>query len=223
MSKTILITGANRGIGEALARQYHQRGWQVLAAVRQLGAALPPQIEQFRLDLMDPKGPVQLAQQLKGRSIDILWLNAGVYAEAASRLGQIDAQSWQECLTVNALAPLLMAEAFGEHLQAGSEPKLLATSSTMGSLSENQGGGSYAYRASKAALNMTFVTLSKDLGPRGIICTLFCPGWVRTRMGGQGAPLSAEDSARGMIAQAERLSASDNGAFMSHQGRSIPW
>lgn len=222
---SILITGANRGIGAELARQWAGLGYHVIAAMRHPEAApdLGPSIEPVALDLGRPESPFRLARSLKGRALDVLWLNAGVYGMEAARFGEIDPQTWSETLNVNALGPLLMAEAFLPHLKAGAERKLIATSSTMGSLAENASGASYAYRASKAALNMTWVSLARDLAGAGVVCTLFCPGWVRTDMGGAGAPLSAQESARAMIAQARRLQAEHNGKFLDRFGKEIPW
>lgn len=222
---SVLVTGANRGIGAALCQQWAQAGYRVFAAMRhpEQTPNLGPNISPVALDLSHPESPYQLARTLKNEPLEVLWCNAGLYGLEAARLGEIDAQTWAEVMQVNALGPLLLAEAFEPHLARGEQKKLIATSSTMGSLSENSSGSSYAYRASKAALNMTFVSLAQDLGPKGIICTLFCPGWVRTAMGGVGAPLSAEDSARQMVEVVQRLGPQHNGQFLNRSGEPIAW
>ena len=220
----VLITGASRGIGRELVEQFAALGWEVYAALRTpMGTPFPPGVVPLELDLKDPASPARMSKALKGKPLDLLWNNAGLYGLGASRIGEIDPQEWQEVLTVNSLGPLLVTQALLPNLKLGQKKWVVATSSTMGSIGENTSGGSYAYRASKAALNSTVKSLAQDLGPSGFTCVAFCPGWVKTVMGGTSAPLEAKTSVAGLIQQCLSLTRRDNGRFLNWQGREIPW
>ncbi len=229
---TILITGAGRGIGLEMARQYALDGWRVMAACRRPEAAdslgrlsreAGGRVSVHRLEVTDGGQIAALARELAGRPIDLLVNNAGVYGSRDDSFGKVDDATWIEVLRVNTIAPLRMAEAFVEHV-AGSRRKVIATvSSRMGSLDDNRSGGFYAYRTAKAAANMVTKNLSVDLRDRGIACVVLHPGWVRTDMGGPGAPLGVEESVRGLKLVLDRVGPEDSGKFLGHDGAEVPW
>jgi NAD(P)-dependent dehydrogenase (short-subunit alcohol dehydrogenase family) len=129
---------------------------------------------------------------------------------------------WTEVLRVNLMAPMKMAEAFVAHVAASTQKKIVAISSTEGS-SPNAKGGIYAYRTSKAALNMLMQNLAPDLAPRGIVTAAFCPGWIRTRMGGPTAPLEAPPSIAGLRRVIDGLTPANSGKFWLWNGTRLPW
>jgi NAD(P)-dependent dehydrogenase (short-subunit alcohol dehydrogenase family) len=220
---TILITGANRGMGLEFARQYAASGWRVLGTVRDPmgGRALSEAGgEVYVCDVADPAQVARLKASLAGVGLDVLLLNAGIYGEK-QEFGDIDPAAFMKVMAVNALAPLKLAEAFADQMTG---PKLLAAvSSMMGAMSDNTSGGSYAYRAAKAALNMVMKNLAIDLAPRGILTVALSPGWVRTDMGGPNAPLDAATAVAGMRKVMEDLRAEDSGALVHYDGSRLAW
>lgn len=230
---TVLITGANRGIGLEFARQYAADGWQVVACCRQpqqaealnrLADQYKDQFSIHRLDIRELTEIDQLSHKLQDLSIDILINNAGVYPHAQNgEFGRISYDDWMEAFRVNTFAPLKMVEALVEQI-ARSQLKIVATiTSKMGSIADNQRGGSYIYRSSKAAVNMVVKSLAIDLQPRGIIAVLLHPGWVQTDMGGRGALISTKQSVTGMKSILDRVTHSDTGKFIAYDGQHIPW
>lgn len=230
---TVLITGANRGIGLEFARQYAADGWQVVACCRQpqQAEALNRLADQYkdrfsihRLDVRELAEIDQLSHKLQDLSIDILINNAGVYPHAQNgEFGHISYDDWMEAFRVNTFAPLKMVEALIEQI-ACSQLKIVATiTSKMGSIADNQRGGSYIYRSSKAAVNTVVKSLAIDLQPRGIIAVLLHPGWVQTDMGGRGALISTKQSVTGMKSILDRVTHSDTGKFIAYDGQHIPW
>jgi NAD(P)-dependent dehydrogenase (short-subunit alcohol dehydrogenase family) len=170
-----------------------------------------------------------LARDLKGTAIDVLINGAGLFGPKARSegnpgqiFGSIDYDAWRQLLDVNTLAPVRMAEAFLEHVAASTEKKIVSLTSSMGSIAET-GGGYYAYRSSKAALNMAMATLARDLARRGIVVAVLCPGWVRTDMGGPDAPIYKEESVRGLRRVIAGLGPSTSGSFLRYDGERIPW
>ena len=188
-----LITGANRGLGFEFARQYLADGWQVYAAcrnpqsaseLRRLADASDDKLQILALDVIDPVSVQAAAAKLDGQTIDLLLNNAGIGGPRGQGVGNIDYEAWAKVLDVNTMGPLRVSEAFVDHV-AQSERKLIVTiTSGMGSLADNTSGGAYAYRSSKAAVNMVMRSLAIDLAPRGIACVVINPGWVLTDMGG---------------------------------------
>ncbi|MCH7544226.1 MAG: SDR family oxidoreductase [Proteobacteria bacterium] len=224
---TVLITGANRGIGLEFARQYAEAGYRVHAACRAPGSAdalasLGERVTLHALDVTDHAGIEALAAGLENEAIDIVINNAGIYGEA-QEFGKIDYAAWQEVMRVNTLAPLKMAECFLPHLEAGKMKMIASLTSRMGSIAENDAGGVYIYRASKAALNAAARSLALDLAPRGITVIVFHPGWVKTDMGGPGALIDAETSVAGMRAVIEGAGPKDSGRFFAYDGAEVPW
>ena len=137
-------------------------------------------------------------------------------------VGSIDYDVWASVLRVNLMAPMKMAEAFAENVADSEQKKIAAISSSEGSI-ERANGGIYAYRTSKAALNMLMRSLGRELAARGIITAAFCPGWIRTRMGGASAPLEAPPSIAGVRAVIERLTPQTSGQFWLWSGEALPW
>jgi len=225
---TVLITGASRGIGLEFCRQYAAKGWKVLAACRNPAAAaelnkLNGDVSLFALDVNDDSSIRQLADRLKGVPIDVLVNNAGISGREAGTLGSISSETFMDVLRTNTVAPLKVSESFADNVAASKERKLIAITSRLGSIELNDGGGMYGYRASKAALNMVWKSLSLDLKAKNVICVVFHPGWVQTDMGGKGAPVTPANSVAGMIKVISGLKPSDNGKFFNFDGAALAW
>jgi NAD(P)-dependent dehydrogenase (short-subunit alcohol dehydrogenase family) len=224
---TVLITGAARGLGLEFTRQYAGKGWKVHACARAPDklAGLKGDIHHHRLEVTDYKAVKALAAKLSGEAIDVLICNAGIGgsgADGGQDLGSFDPAQWRQVFEVNTLAPLMMAEAFAAHVARSRQKKLIAITSILGSLANNN-GGRYAYRASKTALNMEWSCLAKDLGARGVICVALHPGWVQTDMGGSGAALTIDQSVPPMVKTIEGLKPSDNGRYLQWDGGELDW
>lgn len=231
--KTLLITGANRGIGLEFCKQYAAAGWRVLAccrdphqadALNQLAARYPDLIQLHALTVTDHAQIEQLARTLADETIDLLINNAGVYPAADKRgFGYTDYVEWMAAFNINTMAPLKMAEVFVQHI-ARSKLKLIVTiTSQMGSIDDNGSGGSYLYRSSKAAANMVVKSLAIDLKEKGITAVAFNPGWVKTDMGGPNAMISVEQSVSDMRKVIDGLTPADTGKFIGNDGLVIPW
>lgn len=220
---TLLITGANRGLGLEFARQYAAAGWRVLATVRDplSGKAVSDAgAEVYVADVADLSTLTRLKAALAGVSLDVVLNNAGIYGDDQS-FGAVDADGFLKVMRVNALAPLQVAELFADQVPAGGI--IAAISSKMGSVAENTSGGFYAYRASKAALNMVVKSLSLDLASRQIAVIALSPGWVRTDMGGPNAPLTPPQAVAGMKAVLDKVNLSDSGKFFHFDGSEVAW
>ena len=226
---TVLITGANRGIGLEFARQYAAEGADVIACCRApekaeaLNAlAKTTGLRVMALDVTSPKSVGALKTALAGRPIDIVINNAGVGGPRNEAKGTIDFDAWVETLKTNSVAPMLVSLALHDNLKAGKLKKLITITSMMGSIA-NHGGGAYAYRASKAAVNSVMHGLSKDWAKDGIAVGIYHPGWVKTDMGGASAPVMPQESVKGLRAQIARLSATNSGAYLDYTGKEIAW
>ncbi len=221
---TVLVTGAARGLGLDFAKQYAAKGWKVHACARKPEAlqGVKGDIHAHRLEVTDYDSVKALAAKLQGEAIDVLVCNAGVAGREAADLGSIDPKTWRETFEVNALAPLMMAQAFVDHVARSKDRKLVAVSSRLGSITHND-GARYAYRASKAALNMEWKSLSKDTASKGLICVVLHPGWVQTDMGGAQATLTIDQSVPSMVKVIDGLKPCDNGRFLNYDGSEIPW
>ncbi|MCA1907997.1 MAG: SDR family oxidoreductase [Magnetospirillum sp.] len=220
---TILITGANRGLGLEFARQYAAAGWRVLATVRDplSGKAVSDAgAEVYVADVADLSTLKRLKATLAGISLDVVLNNAGIYGDNQG-FGAVDADGFLKVMRVNALAPLQVAELFADQVPAGGI--IAAISSKMGSVAENTSGGFYAYRASKAALNMVVKSLSLDLAARQIAVIALSPGWVRTDMGGPNAPLTPPQAVAGMKAVLDKVKLNDSGKFFHFDGSEVAW
>ncbi len=232
MKKTLFITGANRGIGLEFVRQYLADGWDIVATCRKPGGAealnkladgAGNRLEILALDVADEPAIAALGEQLKGRPIDLLLNNAGVYGPQGRNLGQLDAQDWLDVLRINCIAPLQVTGALQENLRAGSKARAIGISSRMGSIADNSSGGSYIYRSSKAALNAALKSAAIELHDAGVCVAILHPGWVATDMGGPNALIDATKSVAGMREVIDGLTLDDSGGFFSYDGSRIPW
>ncbi|MGE3318456.1 MAG: SDR family oxidoreductase [Candidatus Berkiella sp.] len=227
---TILITGANRGLGLEFVRQYAEEGAKIFACCRHPKEAQELQalqnehanIQIYTLDVADPDSIQALANEIK-EPIDILLNNAGML-EKEEDLENISMDAFNQTFLVNSVAPLKMAQAFAQNV-ANSQRKLIANiSSSMGSISDNTSGGYYSYRSSKAALNMLMKSAGIDLAPQGIRVLLLHPGWVKTRMGGSEATTEPADSIRGMRKVIRNYQpAPGEVMFFRYNGEVVPW
>jgi NAD(P)-dependent dehydrogenase (short-subunit alcohol dehydrogenase family) len=224
---TVLITGANRGIGLNLARLYAADGWKVIGTARKPSAAsdlaaVAGDVSDEILEVTDRAAIKALAVKLKGEPIDVLFNNAGVIGRNSATLGQIDADELRETLMTNVYAPILIAEAFTANVIASGQKKMAFLSSKLGSIALN-GGGRYSYGASKAALNMACKSLAGDLRSQGVIILPLHPGHVATDMGGAGAPVTPLASASGLKRVVEAATRAESCRFQDYLGEEIPW
>ena len=216
---TILLTGANRGIGLEFAKQFSADGWNVIATARQSSPeldALGVRVE--ALDLTDADAVSGFASGISG-PLDLFIANAGV-SHPMETGGAVNARDWQAMMMVNAIAPYQLGRALLATMAEGG--KMIAMSSGMGSIGDN-GGGWVPYRTSKAALNMAWNSLALEAKPRGVACVLFSPGWVKTDMGGAGAEITPQESVGDMRALIERLTIENTGTFLRRNGSELPW
>ncbi|HKU42736.1 MAG TPA: SDR family oxidoreductase [Polyangiales bacterium] len=228
---SILITGANRGLGLEFAKQYAEAGYRVFATAREPDRATElaslakrhTSLSVHALAPTDPNSVAALARELQGQPLDILLNNAGSMGPKQQSLGRIDYAGMLETFDINSIAPLRTAEAFLDNVSKSDRKLLVALTSGMGSIADT-GGGSYAYRASKAALNMIYRNLAQDLKARGVIAVVINPGWVQTDMGGPGAPLRPADSIADMRKVLDGLTLADSGTFLDYRaGKTWPW
>lgn len=217
----VLITGANRGIGLELARLYASRGDQVIGVCRDSSVELNQVAARVisGIDVTQRDSVAKLVEALGSQRLDLLINNAGLLHD--ERLGSIDFDSIRQQMEVNAYAPLRVTEALLPLLGQGA--KIANITSRMGSMADNDSGGRYGYRASKAALNAFGKSLAMDLKPRGIAVVLLHPGYVKTRMTGHTGQLTAEESAQGLVARIDALSLDNTGSFWHSNGEALPW
>jgi NAD(P)-dependent dehydrogenase (short-subunit alcohol dehydrogenase family) len=230
---TVLVTGASRGLGLELVRQYSLDGWNVLAcarapdqaqALRRLAEESSGRVALHPLDVTDFQTIDLLAHRLRDTSIDVLINNAGTMGGRGSSFGASDFAEWDGIFRLNAFAPLKMAEAFVAHSARSAQKKIVSISTIMASMARNNMGGFYAYRASKAALNAIVVSLAIDLQRRHrIIAALLHPGWVRTDMGGPRAEVDPPTSVAGMRRVIAELTPAGAGRFWAYDGSELPW
>ena len=225
---TVLITGANRGLGLEFARQYAGEGWRVIATCRDPENAieltrLEGKIEIYALDIGDHGQILSLANSLRKKAIDLLLNNAGIFDPCPSKLGDIEYNTWEDFMHINVMSPFMVCESFRDHVAASNLKKIAIMSSKMGSIDDNSSGGSYVYRSTKAALNAVMKSLSVDLGPRGISVAILHPGWVRTDMGGPNGLIDAPESVNGLRQVIKGLNLKNSGRFYNYDGSEIPW
>ena len=218
---TILITGAGRGLGLELARQYAGDGWRVIGTVRS-GDLNKVGAEAMTVDVTDFAEVKALPAKLKGAPLDILFCNAGIIGKRGMALGSFDYADWEKILRVNLLGAAAVIEALVDNVAASERKTIAVMSSRLGSISETS-GMTLPYSTSKAALNLLAKALAETLRPRGVIVAALSPGWVKTDMGGQGASLTPEASVNGLRKVLGGLRREDSGKFFSHDGSQIPW
>ena len=214
---TVLITGANRGIGLEFARQYSADGWDVIATARHSSPELDAlNVTVTPLDLADADA---VASFNVDTPLDLFIANAGT-SNPKETQGADNARDWQAILMVNAIAPFQLGETLLPHMARGG--KMIAISSGMGSIGDNKGRW-IPYRTSKAALNMAWTSLAIEAHPHGVACVMLSPGWVKTDMGGAGAEITAQESVAAMRALIGRLTIEDSGHFLRRDGSALPW
>lgn len=233
----ILVTGASRGLGLEFTKQYLERGDFVIATCRQpekaeelerLQKEFGKNLEIERLDVTSEKSKEMLYQKLLDKSIEINLLinNAGIISgneKEGSSFGELYKEDFSKVFQVNSVSPILISEKFLPLLKNGSEPKIVNISSMSGSISNRTRSGGYAYSSSKAALNMMTKTLSNELKEMEITVVVIHPGWVKTDMGGENAPLELESSITSIIKVIDSLSIADTGKFLDWQRNEVQW
>ena len=231
---TILITGANRGLGLEFARQYTADGWNVIATARNPAStdelkelAKKKNVLLKALDVASEESTRQLAKELKRVPIDILVLNSAIFTRDGNKFGELNYAGWRDSFETNVLGAMRVAEALLENVAASEKKQIVAISSGMGSVQDLGKtitfGAAYQYRTSKTALNMAMSLLAKDLEPRGISVVILSPGWVQTDMGGANAALTPEQSIAGMRRVLSRNPKEVAGKFLSYDGTTWAW
>jgi NAD(P)-dependent dehydrogenase (short-subunit alcohol dehydrogenase family) len=226
---SVLVTGANRGLGLELARQNAAGTWRVFATCRDPSRASAltdiakkhPTLSVHAMDVVEDGSVSALARELSSEPIDVLINNAGIGGSKQS-LGKLDFDGWLETLRVNVLGPARVSEAFLENVARSDRKVIASITSGMGSIADAS-GGYYAYRSSKAALNMTMHNFALDLKSRQVIAVAINPGWVQTDMGGASAPTSPEASIEAMLRIFDQLTLDDSGNFLNYRGGTYPW
>lgn len=219
--QVVVITGANRGIGLELARHYAREGCEVIGVCRQSSDELAAVANQVidDVDVTTDAGIAKLTSALSGKSISLLINNAGLLQD--EQLGSIDFDSIRTQMEINAYAPLRVTEALVPQIREGG--KIANITSRMGSIADNDSGGRYGYRASKAALNAFGKSLAVDLNPRGIAVGQLHPGYVKTRMVNFGGLITPEESAKGLAERIAQLNLENSGSFWHSNGEELPW
>jgi NAD(P)-dependent dehydrogenase (short-subunit alcohol dehydrogenase family) len=221
---TTLITGANRGIGLALVREFQSKGHSVIATARDPDAATELKatgVKLYALDVSDAGSIAALAKSLKDTPLDFLINNAGLGDRAD--LAKLDYDRFEELLRVNTLAPLRVLDALTPNLSAGKDKIAAALSSQLGSIQNTDMGFGVAYRVSKAGLNMGLRAAAHSLSDQGISLLALHPGWVKTDMGGEAAPITPADSAAGLYKVITGAGPSGQLRFMDWEGKTLPW
>lgn len=226
----ILVTGAGRGIGLEFVRQYSADGWRVIASCRKpesatelakLAAASSGRVTVHPLDVLDHAGIDRLAAALARTPIDVLVNNAGIGGQ--QKFGEANYALWLDTFRVNTLGPMKVAEAFVKQVTAGGEKKIVTLTSVMGSIGQNNLGGMYGYRSTKAAANAVMRSMAIDLKRLGIIAVAMHPGWVKTDMGGPHAQVEVAISVGGMRRVIAGLTREESGRFLSYDGKELAW
>jgi len=221
---TVLVTGCDTGLGVEFARQYAADGYRVIATCLDPSSAketagIRGNIELVRLDVTDHGAIESLSRRLAGDAVDILLNNAGI-ARPHPPFGQTDYANWRRILETNLIGPMKMAESFVEQVARSDQKTMAFVSSRLGSIELNNSGASYAYRSSKAALNMIVKTLAVDLAPRGICVLALHPGWAATEPGGR---VPVTESVAGMRGVIHRAGPHHTGSFVTYHDQPLPW
>jgi NAD(P)-dependent dehydrogenase (short-subunit alcohol dehydrogenase family) len=225
-SRTVVITGANRGLGLEFARQYKAAGWKVIGTARTPEKAKDLEalgVRVMQLDVADAESVAALAKALEGEPVDLLINNAGMANRDGMDFETLDFDAVERVLAVNTIGPMRVTRALLPNLRAGNGKQIVHITSGLGSIEENTGGGYYGYRESKAALNMFNRSLAWNTKDEGFTCVVMSPGWVRTDMGGPEANLSPEESITGMRKVIDGLTPDSTGTFQSWDGTIRAW
>lgn len=221
---TVLITGANRGIGLELAKQYQAKGHQVIAVCRHASAELES-IDGIRvesgIDVTQAADFADLKRRIEGVHLDVLINNAGLLVGSSLAGIEHELDAYRDQFEINTLAPLRVTAALLDALKVGS--KVIIITSRMGSIADNTSGGQFAYRISKAGVNSAGVSLAHELEPKGIAVGLLHPGYVRTGMTKHTGHIDPDESARKLIERIDELDLASTGSFRHANGESLPW
>ncbi|RBW44950.1 SDR family oxidoreductase [Psychromonas sp. B3M02] len=228
---TIFITGANRGLGLEFVKQYAQQGHHVIACTRHFTqatelsqlATLHSNIQLHELNVMDEEQISELTTVFKNQPIDVLIHNAGVGGFQCEALGGMDQKGWLEVLTVNTVSPMLITQALLANILASKAKTIIGLTSILASIDDNNSGGRYSYRASKAALNQIIKSLACELSDDGVKAAVIHPGWVKTAMGGADGKITPAQSITGMMNVIENLQSKHSGSFFVYDGTQLPW
>ncbi len=230
---TVLITGGNRGLGMEWVRQYAEEGWRVFATCRrpteadELNALAGKRknVTVHPLDVTKTDAINALAVELMKESIDVLINNAGVYLEKYYEvgLGKMRYDDWEYTFKVNTQGPVRVTEAFRDHVARSTRRLVVVISTHMASITDIVTPGAYYYRSTKAGLNAVMEGLTHELRQNDIGVLILHPGWVRTRMGGEGTELMPPESVRGMRALVENFKEESSGRFFRYDGIEMPW
>ena len=234
---TVLVTGANRGLGLEYCRQLVASGWRVFAGtrdpdraadLRSLARDHPELVRVLRLDVVNDTDVQALTEELQGVPLDMLINNAGTFGPEGSpggmryqSLAHMDYEIWRNILEVNLLAPFRVTVALAESLRLASRPVVVMLSSDLGSIGNNRLGQSHAYRTSKAGLNMLTKSIANEW--RDLITVAMAPGWCKTELGGEGAQIEPEDSVRAQLQTFAALTPGHNGQFIDRFGAPVAW
>ncbi|TGE83054.1 short-chain dehydrogenase [Pseudoalteromonas sp. KS88] len=221
MTKHVVITGANRGIGLSLCQQYLAKGYQVTAIVREPSDALKALDVTIisNIDVANEGDIVALQNQLHGHKVDLLINNAGVFSNES--MADMDFAAINQQLTINAVAPIRVTHALLHSL--GVDAKVAMITSRMGSIADNGSGGYIGYRMSKAALNAASVSLAHELKGKNIAVGLFHPGFVQTQMVNFAGDISPEQAAERLTQRIDELNLESTGGFWHSNGETLPW
>ncbi|PSW14731.1 SDR family oxidoreductase [Photobacterium sanctipauli] len=227
---TVVVTGANRGIGLALVKEFIKLGWHIIATCRDPeNATVLNQLALdnsrlciYPLEVTDEHSVAAFCSALEGKTIDVLVNNAGIFGGDEQSVDNMDYQAWLSVFEVNTLAPFRISTLLKPNLLLASNPRVISISSCMASLS-GESVGSYAYRSSKTALNKVMQVLANEYRQEGIIVCPIDPGWVRTDMGGENADISVEESASGLVSLIENLKPEHSGRFFTWNSKEVPW
>ena len=231
MTQTVLITGANRGLGLALTHACLRQDDTVIACCRdpfhakslhQL-AEVYPQLQIHQLDVAHGQDYLDLKQSVGQVPIDLIIANAGALGPEEQGFGQTNYHQWSDMFATNTMASLRLAEQFIENLRLGTESTFVCISSVMASMTNNLEGGYYLYRSSKAALNAVAKSLALDLANDHIKVLAMHPGWLKTEMGGEDAPMMPDEAAVYILETLSKLTAERSGEFLRYDGKALPW
>lgn len=225
---TILITGANRGIGLGLAKHAAERGYTVIGTARDPNSAnelkgVASRVEQ--LDTSSLESVEALAKSLDDTAIDVLVNNAGIFPHECDDINDLDLDALERVLKTNTLGPIMLTRALIPHVERSQRKVVAQITSNLGSITDASKGemGFLGYRTSKAALNMANMTIAHQLKPKGITCIAIHPGWVQTDMGGKAADLTPDEATSSILDTIEKARPQDAGRFVNYAGKPLPW